>query len=197
MIDNNDDLLADLQARIEALEQRQMTQPSPWFWKNPLANKQQQNATSSTKSAVIQEFTTSLTDFTTTDTSTIHEVLGVDVRVPSGNIALFAFSNWAASHDIAAATYDAYLVLADAAGPGSVQQHFGIYLASAAQVVVGSLVRSLSNSDLKTGSYLRDRDLRLSLYVQNRTAGTLTIRGFSPGSSIPSLTCFVTGDSSL
>lgn len=192
----DDDFLADLDARLSAIENRQQTQPTPWFWKNPLANKQQQNSTTSTRSAVIQEFTGLTTDFTTTDTSTVHEVMGVNVRVPYGNITVFAFSSFSVKHSIAAARFDAYLTLSDFVTTAAFALAFDTYIPSADRWQATALIRGASASDMNAFGLLRNRILRVSLFVQNVTAGTLTVGGQSPSSELPSLSCFVTGDSS-
>lgn len=173
-----------------------MSRQTPWWWKNPLANKAQQNAMPSTRSAVIQEFATIATDFSTTDTAAVHDVITVNVRVPQGSVALFMFAHFGVKHSAATATFDAYLTLNDGVHYVTFALIAGIYIATANQILPVSLVRSASSSDLNASAFLRDRDITVGLTVQNKTAGTLTIPGFS-GGHVPALAAFLTGDSSL
>lgn len=187
--------MEEIERRLAAIEGAQRAMPTPWWWKNPLANKAQQNATISTRTAVIQEQATITSDFTTTDTAAVHDVITVQIRVPRGSVALFLFTSFGAKHSLAGATFDAYLTLNDGTNYVAYATILGIKLDTAASVYPVALVRSTSKSDLDTVPMLRDRDFTVALSVQNKTAGTLTIPGSA--SQVPSLTCFLTGDSSL
>lgn len=187
--------MEEIERRLAAIEGVQRASPTPWWWKNPLANKAQQNAIISTRTAVIQEQATITSDFTTTDTAAVHDAITVNIRVPRGSVALFMFASFGVKHSAANANFDAYLTLNDGASYAGVTSILAIRLTTAAQIYPVALVRSLSKSDLDVVPFLRDRDLTVGLTVQNLTAGTLTIPGGAGGS--PSLTCFLTGDSSL
>lgn len=188
--------MEDIERRLRLLERNAgISRPTPWWWKNPLANKAQQNAQTSTHSAVIQEFATITSDFTTTDTASVHDVITVNIRVPSGSVALFIFSHFAVRHSAGAATFDAYLTLNDGTNFVAYASMLGLGLTTAAQLYPVALVRSASKSDLDAVPMLRDRDITVGLTIQNKTAGTLTIPGGT--GQVPALAAFLTGDSSL
>lgn len=190
-------LVAELKNRIAELEKQMGVSPTPWFWKNPLANKTFSANVFGAKVGITQEMARIVSDVTTTDTVNQTTVTSVQIYIPSTHVALYVFGMVQVKHSVAGARFTVMINIDPPAAPNdiSIAYQDSLYLATAGEWYSFHLSSSWDiQANLVAGGVMTNQKSTLRLNVLPNTAGTLTVRGTGYPQSL--LHAFVVGDSS-
>jgi hypothetical protein len=192
------DRLQDLERRIAELEARPASDPvtpPPWYFRNPIASKVQQNALSSTKVAVTQEVLLSGSNFTTTNTTDWQDVGSFQITIPKGQVVLYLWSEVQPYHSAASAECSIRVALESGDGIGTVYvmaRGDHILLAPTAGKKIAPVILTQGiNVPANLPLLIPGRRL-VRLQAFNHTAGTLTLPGATDQNVMHAL---LTGDS--